>query len=137
MRYLPRPGWAAPGSQASGAAQEDDEVPFGLVEPYNLADPVEFAGWQPGEDFDGGAFDEALGFGPVFEGGQRVQVGQRVGDHERGHAFGPVESGQRVGVFDQAGRAAQCTPQFVHDGQVVVTAGVAVLGEGGGASTRA
>ena len=46
-----------------------DEFPFGDAEPHDVADPVEFAGREAGQDFDGGAFDESLGFGPVLFGG--------------------------------------------------------------------
>jgi len=45
-------------------------------------------------------------------------------------ALGPVESGQRVGVFRPVPRSPRSArPQLVHDGQIVLSWCVAVVGE--------
>ena len=62
---------------------------------------------------------------------QGVEVGEGVGDHDVGHALGPVEAGEGVGVLDQAGRAAQRAPQFVHHPEVGPARAAAEVGERG------
>ena len=81
---------------------------------------------------DRGPLDEPACLGPVLLGGQRVQVGERVGDHDAGHALGPVQPGEAVGVLDQAGRAAQRPPQLVHHAHVGAAGGDLLVGERGG-----
>ena len=55
-----------------------------------------------------------------------------MGDHDGGHAFGPVKARERDGVSDEAGGSAQSAPEFVHDGEVLPAGVEAVLGEDGG-----
>ena len=118
IRYLPRPGWRAPGCQESGADQEVTSSCSGPVSGVISSDAGELARRQPAQDRDGAPFDEAAGLGPVGLGRQGVQVGERVGDHDRAHPLGPVEPGQAVGVLDQARGSAQRPPQLVHHREV-------------------
>jgi hypothetical protein len=55
-----------------------------------------------------------------------------MGDHQRSHSALAVEPGERVGVVDQAGRSAQCAPQFVHDAEELPPRGQVLVGEHGG-----
>ena len=80
----------------------------------------------------GAAFGEAAGFGAVFLARQGIEIGEGVGDHDGAHPLGPVQPGERVGVLDQAGRAAQCPPQLVHHRQVGAAGGEVLLGQGRG-----
>ena len=59
----------------------------------DLVHAGEFAGRQPAHHGDRGPLDEPAGLGPVFLGGQRVQVGQGVGDH---HVDMPLARFSRV-----------------------------------------
>ena len=57
----------------------------------DLADAGQLAGRQAAHDGDGAPLDEAAGLGAVLLGGQGVQVGQRMGDHDGAHPLGPVQ----------------------------------------------
>ncbi|WP_396781510.1 DUF6000 family protein [Microbispora sp. H10830] len=108
-----------PGSRLPGVRRRPggDQLGLGTRERCDLIDPGELARRQPRQHGDGRTVGETPGLGPVLLCGQRVQIRQRMRDHHRRHALGPVQPRQRVGVLDQAGRAAQRPPQLVHHAQ--------------------
>ena len=111
-------GVACAGQVGLGRRPGRHQRAFGAGERGDLTDPGQLARRQPGEHGDRRTVHEPARFRPVLGGGEGVEVGERVGDHNAGHALGPVEPGEGVGVLDQARRAAQSAPQLVHHRQI-------------------
>jgi len=106
------------GQPRVGGGPGGHQIAFRLRHAHDLRHAVQLVVRQRRQDLDRAAVNETGRLSPVLLGSQRLQVTQTVGDHQGGHAALPVEAGQRVGVLDQAGRAAQGPPQLVHHRQV-------------------